>query len=68
MFSLVQLRMSPMPMPCRPTPAMLSFSLGGVWPGAPKTCRGTIVTAAAAPAAIKSRRVMRLVVFMGGCP
>ena len=42
-----------LPMPLSPTPAMLSFSLGGLWLGPPRTWRGTIVTAAAAvPAAI----------------
>jgi hypothetical protein len=30
MFSLATLRMSPEPMPPTPTPAMLSFSLGGL--------------------------------------
>jgi hypothetical protein len=48
-------------MPPIPTPAMLSFSLGGVWPAPPRTCRGTNVTAAMAAAAVpmKSRRESR---------
>ena len=46
------LRTSPEPMPPTPMAATLSFSLGGVWPGPPSTCRGTIRAAAAAPAAI----------------
>src|SRR6185312_5703394 len=50
--------MSPPPMPPAPMPATFSRSLGGVCPGPPNTCRGTIVNAAAAPAAVerKARR------------
>src|SRR5438270_9488329 len=56
--------------PCPPTPmpAILSFSLGGVTPSPPNTCRGTIVKlAAAAPAAFKNRRrsIMRALLV---CP
>ena len=51
-------------MPPTPMPAMFIFSLGGMLRGPPSTCRGTMVTAAAAPAREtpverKSRRVDR---------
>ena len=48
MFSLLTSFRSLAPWPPMPMPAMLSFSLGGVWPGPPSTCRGTMVNAAAA--------------------
>ena len=56
LLSRPRLRRLVRPMPPTPTPAMLSRSLGGVWPR-PSTCRGTIVTAAVVAAAFftKSR-------------
>src|SRR5213593_2727505 len=50
---------SPAPMPPTPTPAMFSFSLGGVLPLPATTWRGTIVNAATAVPAVrtKARRV-----------
>ena len=46
-------------MPPMPMPAMLSFSLGGVLPGPPSTCRGTMEKAAAAAA--PPRKFLRVV-------
>ena len=34
--------MSELPLPCKPIPAILSLSLGAVYPVPPKTCLGTI--------------------------
>ena len=46
MFSPLQAVRLLWPMPAMPTPARLSFSLGGVLPGPPSTCRGTITAPA----------------------
>ena len=52
-------------MPPTPTPAMFSFSLGGVLPGPPNTLRGTMEKAAAAAAPPKKvRREVRLAAIL----
>jgi len=61
MFSVPSLwswAMFPPPWPPEPIAAMFSRWLGGVWPGPPRTCRGTMVSVAAAAtvAVRKSRR------------
>jgi hypothetical protein len=37
-------------------PAIFTFSLGGVWPAPPSTCRGRIVIAEAIAVVAKKRR------------
>ena len=51
MFWLITARVFEAPMPATPTIAMLTRSLGA-WKPRPSTCRGTMVTAAPAPAAL----------------
>jgi hypothetical protein len=50
-----------MPMPPVPMTARVTVSLGGLWPGPPRTRRGTIVSEAAAATAPPMNR--RLVTF-----
>ena len=67
MFSVVHRRRStPPPWPPMPMPAMLSFSLGGVWPSPPRTWRGTMLTPAAA-VAVSGTGVVSWRQASGGC-
>src|SRR5262249_14254824 len=54
-------RKVPAPRPPQPIRAPPNVSLGGVWPGPPSTCRGTMVNTADAAAA--PRRKLRRVTF-----